>query len=256
MFTVVENILGVPQLTVQITQADWKKFLGLDSSAPNLNSSILGRVGTIVRAWDAIYGESVFMLAFGVASLQVGDAVTWTAGYTSIRTVAASKGLIGISMAANTDPAALSWYCVQGQVPLRLAASTIDLPLYCSATAGSLSATVVATQGVIGAFAKSALAASIGTKLVGTTNGSALLAVADLDGLYVGAGVTGTGIPGATTIAAIGQGGTMLGAQGPQNFVVQMSANATATGQVTGTFAHGAAFALAQLQFPVAQGAV
>jgi hypothetical protein len=254
MFYTNENILGVPQMTVQLTLADWRKFLGQDGSSNQ--TSFLPYPGAMVRATDPVWGECWFQLAYGLASLQIGEAVTFGAAYAVTRPVAATKGVIGISMSANTDPTALSWYCVQGQVPVRLLAAAANLPLYTSATAGSLTTTVVATQGVTGAFALTALAATIGTKSVGTVNGSPILAVPNLDGLYVGAGVTGTGIPGGTTISALGVGGQMLGSQGPMAGTVQLSANCTATGQVTGTFAHGAAFATGTLQFPIAVGAV
>lgn len=253
MFAVNENILGVPQMTVQLTLADYRKFLGQDGS--NNQTNYLPYPGQMVRAIDPIWGEAWFMSAFGVASLQVGDAVVFGAGYAVTRVVAASKGFVGISMSANTDPTALSWFCVQGQVPARMGAAG-SLPLYATASAGSLSTAVTATQAAVGAFSVSALAASIGTKLVNTVNASNIIQVSNLGGLYVGAGITGTGIPGGTTIAAIGQGGTFGGAQGPSNFQIQLSANATATGQVTGTFAHGAAFATAMLQFPAIPGAV
>ena len=46
--------------------------------------------------------------------------------------------------------------------------------------------------------------------------------------------------------------GLMLGQNSPGNNVFTLSAAATATGQVTGTFVHGAAFCLATLIYPVA----
>lgn len=244
------NILGVPPTVVTLTLADWQKFLGRDPASAGTVQ--LPYPGQIVQALDPIYGECAFILAYGVAGLQIGDSVMIGAAYATTRMLAATRGLVGISMAANTDPTALSWFAVRGQVPARLAASAANAPLYTSGTTGSLTNAVVATQGVTGAVALTALAASIGTKLVGTTNGSNILNVANLDGLYVGAGVTGTGIPGGTTITAIGYGGLMLGLAGPQASTVQLSANATATGQVTGTFAHGTAFALINLGHPVA----
>lgn len=250
MFYNTLNVLGIPPTPITLTTADWQKFLGRD--AASAGTTPLPIPGDTVRATDPIYGECSFMLAYGVAGLQVGDTVLIGASYATTRAVAATRGVLGVSMAANTDPTALSWFAIKGQVPGRLAASAANAPLYTSATAGSLTNAVTATQGATGAFALTALAASIGTKLVGTVNGSNLLAVGNIDGLYVGAGVTGTGIAGGSTITAIGYGGLMLGTQGPPVGFVQLSANATATGQVTGTFAHGAAFALLHLAHPVA----
>lgn len=250
MFANEFNSLGVPPVPVVLTTADWQRFLGRDSASAG--TAQLPYPGQIVTAVDPIFGEAAFMLAYGVASLQIGDAVMIGAGYATTRTVAATRGLIGISMSANTDPTALSWFAVRGQVPARLAASAANAPLYTSATAGSLTNAVTATQGVTGALALTALAASVGTKIVNTLNASNQLQVPNLDGLYVGMGVSGTGIAGGSTITAIGYGGLMLGTQGPQPGFVQLSANMTATAAVTATFSHGAAFALVNLGHPVA----
>ena len=252
MFNSDNNELGVPPVVITLTTADWQKFLGRDSASANVVS--LPYPGQFITALDPVWGESAFILAFGVAGLQIGDAVMIGAAYATTRTVSATRGIVGISMSANTDLAALSWFAVRGQVPARLTAAAANLPAYLTATAGSLASTVVATQQTTGAMILTALAATIGTKLVGTVNASNLLAVPNIDGLYVGGGVTGTGIPAATTITAIGYGGLMLGYAGPPPGFVQLSANATATGQVTGTFIHGAAFATVNLAHPVASG--
>ena len=245
MFANSFNVLGVPPAPVTITTSDWQKFLG--QPAGGATAVPLPYPGQIVVAVDPIFGEAGFILAYGVAGLQIGDSVMIGPVYATTRTVSGTRGLVGISMAANTDPTALSWFAIRGHVPARLAAAAANTPLYTSATAGSLSSTVVATQGVTGSFSLTALGATIGTKQVSTTNASNLLAVPNIDGLYVGAGVTGTGIPASTTITAVGYGGMMLGFSGPPPGFVQLSANATATGSVVGTFVHGAAFALVNL---------
>lgn len=245
------NVLGIPPVNVQVTQADWKKFLGQDSSAPNVP---LPYPGQEMTATDPIFGSATFILAFGLAALAVGELVTIRNNFSVVRGVATNRGVAAVSMTANTDPTALSWFCVVGQCPARVVAGTANLPLYLSATAGSPNTAVVATDQITGAFSVSAVSAVIGTKIVNTVNGSNLITVPNLDGLYVGMGITGTGIPGSTTIAAIGFGGTMLGAQGPASNQLQLSANCTATGGPTATFAHTANFLTAMLSRPVAAG--
>lgn len=251
MFNITSQKLGSPQIVVQQTQADWKKFLGQDSSAPSVP---LMHPGYTVEAWDSVYGLSQFMLAFGVASLAIGDAVVIRAGYATVRGVAAGRGVAAVSMCANTDTAALSWFCVRGQVPCKAATMAVNLPLYLTATAGSLSSTVVATDQVTGAMSVLAASGTVTTKTINTVNGSDLITVPDTGGLYVGMAITGTGIPASTTISAIGNGGQMLGVNSPQRNQVQLSAAATATGQVTGTFAHPATFGTVMLAWPVAAG--
>lgn len=250
-FMTSSNILGFPQVNVQVTQADWKKFLGQDSSAPSVP---LPFPGQIMEATDPLYGQSTFVLAFGLASLAVGDFVTIRNNYSVVRSAAGVRGRAAVSMSANTDPTALSWYCIEGLVPARVTAGTANLPLYNTATTGSAGTAVVAGDQITGAMSATAVSATIGTKVCNTVNGSNLITVPNLDGLYVGMALTGTGIPGSTTIAAIGFGGLMLGAQGPQALQVQLSANATATGNPTLTFAHPATFLTAMLAYPVASG--
>jgi hypothetical protein len=69
-------------------------------------------------------------------------------------------------------------------------------------------------------------------------------------------GISGTGIPGGATIAAIGMGGNMLGSAGPQAYTIQLSAAATATGSITATFAHLVTFCTAMLSYPTIAGVV
>jgi hypothetical protein len=245
-----ENILGTPQTLVTATTADWQSFLGRDSGSAG--TVPLPYPGTVTEALDPTFGSALFMLAYGVAGLQIGEAVMIGAGFAATRTVAATRGQVAVSMAANTDPTALSWFCIRGQVPMRALVAAANVNMYTSATAGSPTNTVVATQGITGLTSLTALAAAITTKSVATVNGSAVISVPDMNGLYVGGAISGTGIPGGATISSLGVGGLMLGSANAGSNVITISANCTATGQVTGTFSHGAAFCLANVQHPVA----
>lgn len=246
------NVLGRPQVPVVLTSDDWAKFLGA-TAAPTPFMYPGGRV----IAYDPIFGEAEFVLAYGVASLQIGDAVRIGLNYATTRTVASIRGLIGISMSANTSTTALSWFCVRGQVPVRAAAAiAADTPLFVTATAGSLDDAVVAGDNVVGAMAVSASGATVGTKVCNTVNGSTELVVPDLNGLYVGMAVSGTGIAASSTISAIGYGGNMLGVAGPKAGRITLNNAMNATGQATITFAHPATFATALVTYPVCTGAV
>lgn len=248
------NILGQPQVPVTITQAEWKKFLGQDSSAPSVP---LPYPGQTLIATDPIYGECEFILAYGVASLGARDAVRIGDGYATTRTTTGIRGRIAISMSANTDTAGLSWFAVRGIVPVNVAAAVAaNTPAYATATTGALDDAVVAGDTVVGATFCTAQGATIRTQTINTVNGSPLITVNDLAGLYVGMAVSGSGVPGATVISAIGLGGLMLGSQGPMNYQIQLSNNCTVTGQATGTFAHTSTIASVMLAHPTCPGAV
>lgn len=83
------------------------------------------------------------------------------------------------------------------------------------------------------------------TRSVRTVNGSLAVEIAQVGGVFVGQAISGTGIPGSTTVAKIA----------PDGRSVIMSAAATASGQVTGTFTH-TGFGICQLDRAFAQGQV
>lgn len=83
------------------------------------------------------------------------------------------------------------------------------------------------------------------TRLVTTRNGSPFLQVASAAGVFIGQAVSGTGIPGGTTVSSIS----------PDGQTIRMSANATATGTVTGTFTH-TGYGICQLDRAFVQGAI
>ena len=111
-------------------------------------------LGTIVRAADPVNGEGAFIYMKGVASVVAGDLVTFdTSAGTAVRTVAASRGPVGVAVSAvvaNT----YGWFQVEGSAVINCAAAISAAGLvYVSATAGSVS-TVVAAQKVDGAVCK------------------------------------------------------------------------------------------------------
>lgn len=245
--------LGYPQIDVNITLADWRKFLGNDSAG----AGFLPRPGDVITGWDPLFGVAEFMLGFGVASLARGDAVRLGLNFASTRTLAATRGLIGVAMSANTDPTALSWFAVRGQVPVNsTATAAVDAPLFTSATAGALTSASTAGSGLSGAAYTITVSAAVTTKTISTVSGSPVIRYnGDDGGLYVGQAVSGTGIPGGATIVEIGSPGTMLGRQATvRPGEIRLSANATATGTVTGTFSTTATQAIALLAYPSANG--
>ena len=97
MFQVINPALGSPQITVQQTQADWAKFLGRDGgTVPGM------RPGYKVEAYDGIFGQATFILAYGVASNVIGAAVRIGAGYAT--TLAAASGAGPYRFAATCRP--------------------------------------------------------------------------------------------------------------------------------------------------------
>jgi hypothetical protein len=195
-------------------------------------------LGTRVRAYEPVYGEAEFILAFGVAASTLGD-LTLINPYTGLATrgLTTQRGLMGVAIAnANTSTTAMSWYGVSGSFPVRSTAAAIGLPMYQSAGAGVALSTVSATNMVNNGTFGSVHNFTIPTKICGLTNGSTDIIVSNIDGLFVGQVLTGTGIGGGATITAIGYGGLYSGVPGPLVGHITVSVASTATQTSTVTF--------------------
>jgi hypothetical protein len=245
-----ENKIGVlfPPMNLSITPA---------VIAAQNPGQFIPPVLTRARAFDPALGEGEFILALGLAAMQVGDFVSINP-FTGVptRTIVATRGgIMGISMSANTDPTAYSWYQIFGTAVARCTtAASAGLPLYQSATAGTLLSTVAATGLVLGMASASATGFTLATtKLIGTISGSLVIAVPNTDGLFVGQSVSGTGVGASAKITAIGGGGPMYGAALPQVGFITVDVASTATGSVAGTFT-GTGFALAAMAYPSSVG--
>ena len=121
-------------------------------------------LGTVVRAVDPTYGEGEFMYATGVASTAVGDLVAFDQTAT-IRTVAATRGPVGVAMSAHVA-SQYGWYQISGQAVVNVAAAVADNALvYATATAGNVDDAVTSGSQVDGAVFRTS-ASGAGTAVV------------------------------------------------------------------------------------------
>lgn len=219
--------------------------IGLATTDVPLGHS-LPPLGTRVRAFDPVFGEAEFILAYGVASSTLGD-LTMINPYTGLATrgLTTQRGLFGVAMAnANTSASAVSWYGIAGSFPVRSTAAVIGNPLYQSASAGVALSTVSATNMVNNATFGSVHNFTIPTKVCQLVNGSTNIQVPNIDGLFVGQVLSGTGVGASATITAIGYGGLYTGVPGPLPGNITVSVASTATTASTVTFT-GTNFAVA-----------
>lgn len=115
-------------------------------------------VGTRIKGFDSTAqntGEFIYLP--GVASTPIGGAVVYDlfAKTTTLATTG-SRGPVAISMAANTSSSTYGWYQVFGVAKVLETGATAGSKPYLGATAGTLTATVVATQGIDGMVYKTA----------------------------------------------------------------------------------------------------
>jgi hypothetical protein len=114
-------------------------------------------LGQIVRGYDSTYGEGEFIYLLGVASTEVGFMVLYNATtyQTALLTVAngKNKGLpVAVAMSANVA-SSYGWYQIQGNAVIKktTVATTPQVPIYISATAGRFKVLTSAGQQIVGA---------------------------------------------------------------------------------------------------------
>lgn len=146
-----------------LSAATWKRIdgVGLDQAIDATSTTQVYPTGFIITCRDTgttARGDAKFMYAKGVASVAAGDAcLISSGGDAAVRTVARSKGQIGIAMAAIVA-SNWGWFQVTGRAIVNVLASYADdTTPYLTSTAGSLDDAVVAGDIVYGAISASAI---------------------------------------------------------------------------------------------------
>lgn len=207
------------------------------------------QLGMVCEAIDPYFGYGKFMYLKAAAIQAVGSVVTVDENFTA---TAVSNALVNVAfpvlvarqnMAANT----FGWYMAEGMGPIRaLVALGIGAQVGLSGTAGAIT-TWAAGKQILGMQVLQAGGYSITKANVSTQNGSTIIQVPNVEGLFVGMGVTGTGIPASTTIAAVDTSGR----------AITVSNASTATGVITMTCLYtSGAYVLGRFNSPHTQGAI
>jgi hypothetical protein len=154
-----ENRLGVTSL------------MGVDSVANQItNANNTQPIGTVVRGYDATLGAGEFIYLQGVASLAVGNLVTYnpTTGVVVLSPNTAHLGQpVAVSLAANTSASNYSWYQIEGAAVITKNATKVSpgSSIYQSSTAASVTGTVASGKQVLNAISLNAatVASATGT---------------------------------------------------------------------------------------------
>ncbi len=151
-----------------ISSGTWKVVgrAGLNQEIGDTSTTQKHPIGERVTAKDVgstNYGMGEFIYLLGVASTAVGDAAVYdiSTGATT-RTVAASKGPLGISMSANVANQ-YGWYQIFGLGVATVGTVADNGAVYTTATDGSLDDAQVDSQQVINAFFRSATDTGLAT---------------------------------------------------------------------------------------------
>lgn len=194
--------------------------------------------GYKVKAFDPIQGYGEFIYLQGVASTIAGSAVTYNqlTGVTTLDAATANDGSPIAFAVAPTVAALFGWYQVGGVVLASNNATAAAGNAFRKATGQIGSAAVAGTQILGGAKILVANGTTF-TKTGTTRNGSTEVFFSNLDGVFVGCPISGTGIPGGTTVAAgYNNSPNARNSSAGSATSLIMSAAATADGTVTVTF--------------------
>tara|TARA_A100001391_G_scaffold203677_1_gene196704 strand:- start:1584 stop:2315 length:732 start_codon:yes stop_codon:yes gene_type:complete len=213
-------------------------------------------LGTVLGANDPYWGgqEVVYLAIPASTPLVTGTPVVWDVANSVIAVPNTANLGMPLALSLNAVPTSTSvqysWFVIEGRTVAASNASVAAASPIGIAAAGRLGANTAGKQ-VLNARVNAAATTTVVKTNVATQSGSPLLRTSqgNTDGWFVGVVVTGTGIPASTTIIAID----------PDNRTVTMSANATATGNVTvtGTYNDGTIFYnVVTIDRPFAQGAI
>ena len=108
-------------------------------------------LGTVVKAVDSTYGEGEFVYLKGVASTAAGNVVVFDQkGATTTRSVAGSRGSVGVAMSANVA-SQFGWYQISGSAVVTCGTVSAAKGLYVTATPGSVDDAIVLGDLIVGA---------------------------------------------------------------------------------------------------------
>lgn len=200
-------------------------------------------LGQVCDAVDAYFGYGRFVYGKAVAAMNPGRLVfpseVWT------MTDLPNTALLGRNfyvcrqvMAINT----FGWFQCEGTTPIQTANSVATGVSVGIAAAGQGGTLAIGKQ-LLGYYNAQASTFALTKTNSNTQNGSAVISVPNVDGLFYGLTASGTGISG--TIIYIDASGRS----------VTLSANATATGVITATFTY-TGFLLGVINAPHSQGAI
>lgn len=194
--------------------------------------------GYRVKASDPILGFGEFIYLQGVASTVAGSLVNYNpfTGATTLNVPAANAGVPLAVAVAPTVANLFGWYQVAGTALVANNGTAAAGNVFQVGT-GTISSTATAGQQVLGGARILVANGSTFTKTGTTRNGSTEVFFSNLDAVFVGCPISGTGIPGATTVAA-GYNNSPNGRNSSAGSATSliMSNAATADGTVTVTF--------------------
>lgn len=213
-------------------------------------------LGFKVDAYDPFWGYGEFVYGKAAAALNFGNVVVPQAAlFSSFDKVPNTANLgQGVLIACNEFAiSTFGWFQKAGIAVVKSTATVAAAAAVGLTGAGTIGANTAGKQ-VLG---YTQLASQTGTKAitnVQTQNGSAaLVCPAGYDGFFLGAALSGTGIPAATVVAKLDPDGKTVYTGSAIGTVGDKNSTATGAVTVTATFT---GFSIAEIESPFIQGAI
>lgn len=226
------SVMGQPPLDLWLSTLDQRMGLGMR-----------------VEVYDDYFGWGEFVYAkLATSTLAAGTVVTLDDSF-AMTAAASTAGLgrpVGVLKTKMDASAGVAYGFVQiaGLAPATFSVAATVGAVYLG-TAGNFTPTAANGKQVLNAYTIAAATKNF-TRTITTRAGSPEISTSGLSGLFPGMALSGTGIPGGTTV---------LNLDATRRTQFNASANATASGTVTGTFTY-TGFGLVQLNRPFSQGQV
>jgi hypothetical protein len=221
-------------------------------------------VGTIINVNDPYWGGlDLIRLSIPVSTaVRVGSLSTLTAtyGYVAVPNTANLGQSLAVSfndIPSNASFVQYAWFVIAGRYPVLSGASVAADTAFGITAAGTAGANSAGKQ-ILNARVQLAATTTVVKANVTTQSGSNILKAGNSDGWFVGAALSGTGIPASTVIGSIDAAVSPVVITMVQTGTTTAQ-NATATGavSVTATYNDGTRFFnVATFDRPFAQGAI
>lgn len=210
------------------------------------------------QGFDPIHGFGEFIYLQGIAATAAGTLVNYNplTGATTVNTGAVANSTPLAWALAPTVANLFGWYQISGSALAINNGTAAAGPAYQPTGAANITSTQGNGLQILGGTRILVANGTTFTKTGTTRNGSTEVFFSNLDGVYVGLPISGTGIPGGTTVAAgYNNSPNARNSSAGSATSLNMSAAATADGTVTVTFTR-TNFSLVSCNFPFGQGQV
>jgi hypothetical protein len=194
--------------------------------------------GFRIRAYEPLLGAGEFIYLQGIGSTVAGSLVNYNP-FTGASTLNVPSDFNAVPLAVAMAPTVANlfgWYQMAGTMTAVNNATAAAGSAFQVGT-GTISSTSTVSRQILGGARILVANGSTFTKTGTTRNGSVEVAVSNLDGVFVGCPVSGTGIPGGATVAAgYNNSPNARNSSAGSSTTFNLSAAATADGTVTVTF--------------------